>query len=748
LPAAADTPLLLEGALVPPQFTRPSWIGATAQVFRTNLTTLLDTPALRLAQSNLSRIVGPPLYGRWHALRERLTSPPPWFATLNIDPRNRVMAGAGTRVVQILQRQLMASAWQQVAGVREANERLRFAQLARAAATRIFTRHVVTLETDVMLGVTGSLHAKVMASPITIAERLRTSPIAPGSLAPQLRRIARPMGPLGRRIGFGATRQPTRIVDKVNRGAIVIAPTPEVPKGAITPNDDVVTPTGTVSTPAERDALRDRAKSLRLAGLLAIVIAILAFIVLALAGFLLVALLVAAAAGVAAVMAYRAARAIDEQLAEIERLDAQITRIDAWSKGTLTPDAIESVPPRVTFVPSETPPDGTAPPATGPAAAAERAAAARFRLAAVEAFAAVSTAPFEPPPLTSARLGQLQDKLSVNLHPDTTFAAGLRGRLKIPPLVGRQPGTDPLEPVMAAPIFPQAMYKPLADLSQEWLLPGLDRVPQNTTTLLETNQTVIEGYMVGLSHEMARELQWNEYPTDMRGTYFRQFWDVAGYAGGVPADKLLDIKQIHTWPTTDLGANSARDVPPSGRHLVLLVRGELLRRYPNTIVYAVKTVRAQGKRDLGTEERHPLFRGKLEPDVTFFGFDLTVDEVRGVDDPQSANQGWYFVLQEQPSEPRFGLDVPTGAAGGVAVTWSDLSWSHLAATDDDLTAVTYIDLNAELPDTRQVTQTGGAAWHASTGLGPAGATAAHLAYITLQQPMRVALHGSDMIRAS
>jgi hypothetical protein len=291
------------------------------------------------------------------------------------------------------------------------------------------------------------------------------------------------------------------------------------------------------------------------------------------------------------------------------------------------------------------------------------------------------------------------------------------------------------------------MYKPLANLSQEWLLPGLDRVPQNTTTLLETNQPVIEGYMVGLTHEMARELQWNEYPTDMRGTYFQQFWDVAGYAGTLPAEKLLDIKEIHTWQTTVLGANSARDLPPAGRHLVLLVRGELLRRYPRTIVYAVNTVRTQGRRDLGTEERHPLFRGTLEPDVVFFGFDLTADEVRGVDDPQATNQGWYFVLQEPPSEPRFGLDVPGGTAGGAASAWSELSWGHLAGTAGDLDTLTYIDLNAELPDTRQIAQTGGAAWHASAGLGPAGATAAHLAYITLQQPMRVALHGSDMIRA-
>lgn len=740
LPAAADAPMLLEGALVPPHFTRPSWIGNTAQQFRTALTALVNMPALRLAQAGLARIVGPPLYGRWHARREVLDPQPPWFSTLNIDPRNRVMSGIGTRVVQTLQRQLIASAWQQVAGIREANERLRFAQLARAAAERIFTRHVTAHETDVVLGVTGPLHAKVMGSPTTIAERLRGSPIAPGSLAPQLRRVSRAMGPLGRRLGYAARRQPTRIVDKVNSGELVIALPPAVPDGAITPGAAVRKPPD--ASPQQCALLRRRARLLRITALVLFVLAVLALVLLTATGGLVPAAIVGIVLIGAALLALRAAHAIDTRLAELDRLDA-------FAGGTLTPESIASVPARPGFVPTETPPGGPAPtptPAPG-IGTTESIAAARFREAAGDAFRVLSTPPFVPEALRKAPLPQLKNTLSLTLQPATTFAT-MHARLKLPPLIGRQPGNDPLELVMAAPQFPQPMYKPLAALSQDWLLPGLDLVPQNTATLLETNQTVIEGYMVGLSHEMARELQWNEYPTDMRGTYFRQFWDVAGHVGNVPPEKLRDIKEIHTWQTTGLGANSARDLPPSGKHLVLLVRSPVFRRYPNTIVYAVKTVRSVSGRELGTEERHPLFRGTLEPDVTFFGFDLTADEVRGVDDPQSANQGWYLVLQEQPSEPRFGLDLANGALGGVAVKWSDLSWGHLAGTEAELQALTYIDLDADLPDTRQVVQTGGAKWHANGGLGPAGATASHLAYITLQQPMRVALHGSDMIAGS
>ena len=85
---------------------------------------------------------------------------------------------------------------------------------------------------------------------------------------------------------------------------------------------------------------------------------------------------------------------------------------------------------------------------------------------------------------------------------------------------------------------------------------------------------------------------------------------------------------------------------------MLLIRGELLRRYPNTVIYAVRAAETDDGRDLSTnpnDERHPVFRGTLQPDVTFVGFDLTADDV-------VTGSGWFFVLQQQPTEPRFGLD--------------------------------------------------------------------------------------------
>ena len=92
------------------------------------------------------------------------------------------------------------------------------------------------------------------------------------------------------------------------------------------------------------------------------------------------------------------------------------------------------------------------------------------------------------------------------------------------------------------------MYEPLKNLSSELFLPNINLIEPNSVTLLETNQPFIESYMVGLNHEFARELLWREYPTDQRGSTFRQFWDVRSfYAPDADAEalreKLRDIRR-------------------------------------------------------------------------------------------------------------------------------------------------------------------------------------------------------------
>ena len=105
---------------------------------------------------------------------------------------------------------------------------------------------------------------------------------------------------------------------------------------------------------------------------------------------------------------------------------------------------------------------------------------------------------------------------------------------------------DPLAPVATGLEFPDPMYDGLREVAPELLLPGLQNVEADSVALLETSPRVIEAYMVGLNHEMNRELLWREFPADLTGTPFRQFWDVRGQRGD--PETLKDIP-----PLVDMG---------------------------------------------------------------------------------------------------------------------------------------------------------------------------------------------------
>ena len=69
------------------------------------------------------------------------------------------------------------------------------------------------------------------------------------------------------------------------------------------------------------------------------------------------------------------------------------------------------------------------------------------------------------------------------------------------------------------------MYVWLKDISQDHICPGIRTIKENTVALLSTNGRFIESFMCGLNHEFAPEVLCREYPTDQRGTYFKQFWE-------------------------------------------------------------------------------------------------------------------------------------------------------------------------------------------------------------------------------
>jgi hypothetical protein len=740
MPPAAPHPLGLEGALKTELTESTTWPATERTTFLDALRPLLNLPTTMLTSGITTPVVAPPLYARWHAARETVDpgDTSPWFHDLNVDPRLRVLAGLGTQVVQSQQRPLMASAWEQVKRIREINEELRQKQLARLGATSLHTRMIDLPEPDAVLRLAASVLARIKASPRTVDALIKESPIARGAMEAQMRRVARPLGPLGGRQGRPGRPAGPGLLDRMNRGELSPARVPTTPTGMFTP---ARAPGGSLLptwvTPFLISIVSALPRWLFILAVLLLLVAVVLWFMsnVAIAAWLFGAALIVAVVGWV-----------------LRRLARDWRRRVAVRDGTLRSEHVRDAPPRPDFAASE-PPAGGVPPAPQPmppgADAGDSPSAKAFRDATVAMLDKAQAAPLPGPQLRPVDLVGLRNKVVAALHPAITIERAVSARLHPGPGVQWSPA-DPLQEVMAAPEFPQPMYEPLRDLGQDWLLPGLELVPQNSISLLLTNQPFIEAYMAGLSHEMARELRWHEYPTDQRGTYFRQFWDVRGYVPPpdttIDPESMLDITRIHTWPrSSTIGSHPARQLPPGGAHLVLLVRGELLRRYPNTLVYAVKAKRGGEKRDLGTEEKHPIFRGTLKPDVTFFGFELTADEARGgtgyLGDP-----GWFFVLQEQPTEPRFGFDIAEPPQfGTVAGSWDGLSWAHFAVDADALGQLGYIDLTSALPDTKQAeAATPGIIWDAAPAAGR-GSRASDLAYITLQLPVRIGIHGSRML---
>jgi hypothetical protein len=212
----------------------------------------------------------------------------------------------------------------------------------------------------------------------------------------------------------------------------------------------------------------------------------------------------------------------------------------------------------------------------------------------------------------------------------------------LPPLVDR---------VMAFPRFPRGAYEMLASYDRNRFCPGIDQVPPDSITLLKTNQRFVAAFLAGLNQETERELIWRRFPTDQRGTPFQHFW--------TRLDGRDDIPPMHTWSAGSLAEQTS---DPAGA-LVLLVRGQLLKRYPNTIVVAVPAAGPHTPSSDPDAIVVPILAGKFDPDVSFFGFSLELATVL-------ADPGWFFALMEPPTEPRLGLDE-------TSTTRNDIAWPNI-----------------------------------------------------------------------
>ncbi|MFZ1789187.1 MAG: hypothetical protein WAT92_12770 [Saprospiraceae bacterium] len=834
--------------------------------------------------NNPDPLITAPLYGRWHALTQRLlkerdniTDLSPnnnWIHELNLDPRWRVSAGLGTKIVQENQENYMKAAWDQIGEVLEANKKIREGQLAVVVSEIWYNTHLRPIKEKnegKWLSVSSPVHKRVIANvalsnnfeeefiddannkvssrsiikgsdgreiikgdQLTVSYQREESKLTHAATSVNMRKVLRPRGKIATRLNFDETRTPYNLITRINAGEVSAAPPKVIPEGIQTPKD-IADLAKSSNIP---DFILDFLDRYPWIKWIPLILALLIVLLLILFAPAIAFMSVGVVASGAMIYTYRL----------LDKWSKQIANANSILEENQTTESVDELPKSSDFRISE--PIENFTPTTGGTRDSEEAV--RFKQALKDVNVMLQE---------TAKLGKVVNRPELNIsavssvvfekiHPQLTIPRWIYGGVKLPPFVVFQIKEIFVE-AKAYPKFDIPMYKPLADYSSELFLPNINYVAQNSISIVETNQKFIESYMVGLNHEFARELLWREYPTDQRGSYFRQFWEVNSFMDTQPStlasitdrfrkrliiannnnsqptlelqeyydklrdnnfekdevfleeakeavlkEELKDIKPIHYWSKfSKLGDHDNRELPGENEEeVVLVIRGELLKKYPTAVIYAHKavwqdkngnpvlnsnqTIDLTKERTLtpipsGQEDeppisiiKSPLYEAKVDPDIYFFGFDLTVCEAKGgtgkADKPvdercagevDRLDAGWFFVIKERPGEPRFGLDIGDGGnvePSGKIELWNDLSWGDLTpqVADGEFIQITNqtptitADQTLELPqdDEKQNQQIEDKliSWHKDMN-------SAELAYILYQVPVLVAVHASEML---
>lgn len=643
----ADPPQLeLAGALRAAAARPKPWPEQRPDVFQVLLAELLN----RRTHDRSERINGidpsvtPPIYGRWYASTEPLDARERnWVNQLNLDPRGRVAAGLGAAVVRAKRDDLVHDAARQLGDALAADVRMHRAELAREVSHRLITRHIAArppasalqllapLQTRVLWDVATTVDADAPLSRVlvgaqdedvwpeeqggqqggersrevvrtSVAQTVADSSMSPTLLSPAFRRLTRARGPLMRRVGADAAALLARASDE----ELTATPDKRTPAGAMT---YAQLREHTEPSPRPQWLLEfGRDPVLQVLVVLMLLFGLLgAYAYFSVVGFAVLAL----ADAVLAVYV----------LVALRRVAREFTVADSLTLDSLTPEWAERADIKSDYRPLAREQIDRA--HVGSSAAP------RWRRALVDFHAMFDETPTPPPLAPTLDLTSL-----VRAMQDAVL-----GRLADETVQTR------------TPVFDWPMVDALVDMSPQWLLPHIELIGNNTIALVEINQAFIEAYMVGLNHEMARELSWRGISSDRRATYFRRFWQ-----------REPDMPPLASWPLASaLGSHATQRAS-----LVLVMRGDLLAQYPHTLIRArrAKWDEADGHaRKLAEADpervRDPVLAASIEGDLAIVGFELSADEARGDDE----DPGWFLVFEQPPAEPSFARD-----DGGVGMT--------------------------------------------------------------------------------
>jgi hypothetical protein len=659
--------------------------------------------------------VFPPLYGQWQANRNQVSpTADDWFDVLNLDPRHRIAAGFGAKVIQQNHEELLVSTWDQLGAIADANEKLRHAQLGVAVSGKMMQRLNYLTDED-FLKTTAPVFDKILfqdagsktgsRSPKTkrtIRDFLESGPIPRAAFEPTFHRIARKRGPIRTLQGRGAKKDKPgmlkRLYERNNPETaecpIRIAGIHPRISGAASLRD-ISESSGKVPRNEEKGSenyLQRLYK--RLANLFPgkpgtnINLKNPTNITPVSTGL---------RQPEPATIQYFEENNIINAIGELKQQDFDRLMPDLKNNEDLfglTCKILEALTPL-----SDT---------------------SRGR------DTKIAQSPVIP---ANTYFLSLRESIIADLDPATTIKRRVESELK---LDKNNKVPETLDSLIDSPKFPHPMYESLRAISQELVLPGIEKIPQNSVGVLVENRRFIESYMAGLNEFASRLFLWNEVPADLQDTYFQQFWKVEGL--NIPQQEIIngsynDIKPLEDWNDRKLGENGL-DQRDNDQNLILIIRGELIRKYSNPSIYAIDGVEEGGKlvpalsnflqdKTKAKKPSYPILNGEFPPDMVFVGFPFGETEAR---------KKMFFVIEERVSHTRFGLD-EIGTKENTGKNWDNLNWGNFKIEPNNY-------INNATPEGDDIPSD--QSW---------GKSSASIAKIAFQKPIRMFILASKLLPA-